>query len=265
MQTGHNSPAVRAQAIALLDRNALAESYNSYYLLANELARRWPELAGDPAAQFTVLNYLKLGLRQWESQSAPEFNIRVFMNLARLDPSSRNQYEARIAQWQLLHWEEEHLKRLPAMALQGQFFLVFEQYFLWMEFWGIETELPPAEFHTAWNSPKEGRMDIVEQWRTRGEIVPAWSLKIGARRVVSSEFLLVGSALFHPPLDSDPKYEVARGKFNAAYNSFQEFLRMIGNLPGIPREFSESLRAHGDRLYKYSKPPEGGRTAASVA
>ena len=124
-----------------------------------------------------------------------------------------------------------------------------------MQFWGLGTSMDQAEFSQHWNKPPNERKTIAEEWHLRGEIVPAPLVKQANRWLVSSEFLLVGSSLFRPPLDSDENYNSARGKFNdAAYGSFRDLIRLVIDLPNVPPNVSELLRVHAERLNIFSNP-----------
>jgi hypothetical protein len=259
---GQASEEVKREALALLDRDPLQERYNTYYLLAVGLARGWPGLSTDSAAKDKVLQYIKRELPRWEASSAAEFNVEVYGVLQQLE---RIDYRRQIAKWQAVHWEREHSKRLPDLIKQGQYFLVFEQYFRWMTIWGLGTEKDPAEFAELYNKRDQEGATILAEWRLGGEIVPAALVKVANRWAVSSEFLLIGSALFHGPLDSAEEWHAARGKFNdAAFKNFRDLIRLVVDLPGVPRDLSELLRAHAERLQSLSTPTGPGHIAVSV-
>ncbi len=85
--------------------------------------------------------YLRTAVQKTEGASAADENTRVYMILSQLFPNERGGYLSEAVKWQGVHLHREHLRRLPDMVRQGQFFLIFQDHFRWMEFWGLRTEL----------------------------------------------------------------------------------------------------------------------------
>jgi len=265
LKHGQSVEEVRREALAVLDGQGRQGAYNSYYLLAIDLAQTWFDLSADPAAAGKVVQYIKQDLPRWERICPAELNMRVYMTLERLEAGEREAYKSKIVKWQALHWEAEHLKRLPNLVKQGQLYLVFEQYFQWMQFWGLGTDMNHAEFSEFWNQAPHTRETMVAEWHMRGEIVPGPLVKQGNRWVVSSEFLLLGSSLFRPPLESSEQYHTARTNFNdSAGRSFRDLIRLVIDLPNVPPNVAELLRVHAERLSTFSNPTETGSKPLSV-
>jgi hypothetical protein len=256
IEQGHNSDEVREEAKTLLKRDPDDDEYNSYYLLALAVAKTTPGFASEEEGERSAARYLQTAVHRWESSSPAEINSLVYMILCRLYPEERGTYLSQAAKWQGVHLHREHLRRLPEMAKRGEFFLIFQDHFRWMEFWGLRTELPPEELSARINVTPERRLQLAKEWKARGAIVPEPIAKLHEQSVISAEFLITGSLLFREPVSLDTSYSDVRLNFSeSARVNLQRLLTLVVSLPNLPQSIRELLLSHSERLYNFSLPP----------
>ena len=173
-----------------------------------------------------------------------------------LDPEHKAEYLVPLAEWQLIRLHREHLQEFPELISQGQYFLLFLNYFDAMEVWGLHTDVERSELAQRRQLPDDERKDAVERWKKAHSGRPA-AFKAAGRGVVNADFLTIGTYLFEPELVNKSEYSEERASFNdAAEQALPALLQQIVALPGLPKTIKELLRSHADRLYSFSLPPD---------
>jgi hypothetical protein len=251
---GHFPNAIQAEAIAQLRGHSNFSAYNSYYLLALDLMDRAGDLGSDLPF---VVDFVKRSLPLWEAASRADTNAQVYKQLRWFDPENSATHSLSLAKWQEILYQREHLQRLRKLYEEGQHFLVFKQYFLWMADWGLMTDLEPAAFWEKWNRGNPEKMRVVESWSAAGGSVPNPFTNSPSGMRVSSDFLLLGSALFELPFDekSQDPHVNARKLFNEASASYRRnLIQLFSTLPQVPQGTAQLLSAHSERLYHFSDP-----------
>jgi hypothetical protein len=215
-----------------------------------------------------VVDFIKQSLPVWEGSSKADSNAQAYKQLRWLDPENSLNHSLSLAKWQAIIFEREHLQRLRKLYEEGQHFLLFKQYFLWMADWGLTTELEPAVFWERWCRGNSDKMQLVENWSGAGGSVanPFTNTPVGTR--VSSDFLLLGSALFDLPFDEkgqDP-YVDSRKLFNEAAALYRRNLvQLFNTLPEVPPGTAQLLSAYSERLDHFSNPANPRARAAWTA
>lgn len=262
---GHDSEGVIVEAANTLRRNPDEDRFNSYYLLALAVGDRLDE--SDAAAGSAAAEYIQSAVHRWEGMSPAEVNTRAYMALCRLYPARNTEYMSSVVKWQSIHLHREHLRRLPNMVREGQYFLIFKDHFQWMQFWGLQTEVSREEYIQRMNVTPDNRARVVDTWRSQGGIVAEPITRSQRRTVVSADFLAIGSLLFTDPIAGNPAYVEDRRQFNeTARANLQNLLGLIETLPTLPRSIRELLETHSQRLYGFSLPTGlGNRPPAASA
>ncbi len=266
IQQGHDTEKVRDEARNLLNREPKADDYNSYYLLALALIGSSPNLARSQTGTGSAAAYLRTAVEKWERTSSADENARVYMLLSHLYPDESSDYMLQVVKWQGVHLHREHLRRLPDMVRQGKFFLIFQDHFRWMEFWGLQTELEREALSGKLNIAPDKRMKQAAVWKASGAIVPNALTYCGKRIVVSAEFLTIGSLLFREPVSLDDSYAEDRYHVNeVARTNLQKLLALVISLPKLPQSIRELLLSYSDQLYNFSIPQGPGSLAVRAA
>jgi hypothetical protein len=157
-------------------------------------------------------------------------------------------YYREIEAWQEIKIQRDHLQRLPELAKQGKFFLIFVDYYQSMKFWGLRTELADEEYFSRISIPPNEKRKRATEWRRTGGQVP--QPLIG--RHLSSEFLYLGYYIFNPPVDSDVDFNEARTNFNQiAARFFPNLLELIIGLRDLPEPIKRLLQTYARSLHEY--------------
>jgi hypothetical protein len=159
--------------------------------------------------------------------------------------------------WQMIKIERDHLRRLPIMAAQGEYFLRFYDYFESMVFWGMCTEIDHNEFYDQINIPPEDKLAYLHAWKASGAEVPnPWATPIN-QRCVSSEFLCLGYFLFNPPASNDSQFNDDRHRVNiSAQRTLQDLVRAICTLPNLPHSIRKLLQQFSQRNQSFELPED---------
>jgi hypothetical protein len=268
LENGYSSAEIRQAAASELERDPTADSFNSYLLLsltlaqqsASAAARLKQETAGNgPSAgqTTTAVNYLKGALSNWEKDSTAETNVNVNRVLYQLDPQNADRYTHQIQKWEAIRIERDHLKYLPLLVKQGQFFVLFRYYLESMEFWGLPTDAPSTQFAAGRAITPEQRRKAASDWKASGSIIPAPLVVAQGRPCVSWEFYAAGSYMFDAPNDQDPSYDTERKALNAsAQAAIPRLLELIIELPRLPASIRDLMRSHSQRLLSFTAPRE---------
>lgn len=257
VRDGYYNAEIRAESLRVLQRDPAQDAYNGYILLASAVLRR----EGERGEWQIPWRYLKAAIPTWEGTLVSETTIRIYQQLRARDRRNHT-YEKKVIFWQERKLERDHLKRLPALAREGKFFLIFLEYFVSMSEWGLRTDPPPDVFWNRYYTTPDERANQVDAWRQSGGVVPAAILKREHGAILNGEFLCLGHFLFSPPLELDRKFNADRQSFDlAAHEGFASLVAMIINLPEFPSSIRNQLVRHSERLTRFSAPPE--LTAAS--
>ncbi len=253
VKDGYYDAGIRAESLRVLQRDASQDTYNGYILLALAVLRR----EGEGGDWQTPWRYLKAAIPTWEGSLLAETTIEIYQKLRARDRRNRVAYEKKVIFWQARKIERDHLKRLPALAREGKFFLIFLEYFVSMAEWGLRTDPPPDVFWNRYHTTPDQRADQIDSWRQSGGVVPAAVLRPEGGAVLSGDFLCLGHFLFSPPLELDQRFNADRQSFDvAAHGGFPALVAMIINLPEFPGSIREQLVRHSERLTRFSAPPE---------
>jgi len=254
LSNGYSTDVVRKESLMILDHDPSVDHYNTYLFLALTLSEQLLDSDEIDIAGNIPMSYIKTSINNWKSQLPPETNVRAYRILYQLDAENREDYYSKILKWESIKVHRDHLKRLPDLAKQGKFFLLFRDYFYSMKFWGLRTELTHNELFSHLNIDPENKRNLAYQWKSDGSNIPPPLIMDGGELFVSSKYLYLGSYLFSAPIDQDSNFDNDRLGFNkAAFNSLYDLLDIIIQLPKLPKSIKELLHSHSRRLFDFTK------------
>ena len=257
LEHGYQSARIRRASLDVLRHHPREDSWNSCLLLAWQLAERlaYKEFAGEDSKP--AVAYLKNGIQNWEAANPADTNVRIYTLLSRLDAQHRSTYQTSVVRWQVVQMERDQQIRLPQLIEQGRFFLVFQDYYRWMDSWGIPVDMNLGQLAERRDLTAAQKTEAAQQWKQRGSGIPQPIVKQGRSWAVSGEFLIIGFWLFSSPLEQDPAFADERKKFNhAAAHSLQDLLSLAVNLPNLQPPIRELLEVFSKRLYSFSLPSD---------
>jgi hypothetical protein len=238
---------VRPEAERLLRRDAAGDANNGWYLLAMRLANNL--LANNLPIDIPI-RYLREAVPLWESRHPEETNLETYHLLARLDIAHRPRHRVRLAYWQSIIIERDHLQLLPELARRGRFFLIFSDYVNHMWSWGLGIDIADAELYRRRNLPMQERAAVAAEWRKNGaRVSQALRQNAEGSTCVSGEFLLTGELLFKPPVEKDSDFDQDRLRFDEeARRNLPRLIDEIRRLQTLPTSI-RNLIAHYAKDY----------------
>ncbi len=260
--SGHDDPRALGEAEAALRREPAHDAVNAWFKLALWFCARRAASAGMPRAgaptdPAPATRYLLGAIERWKRRSSAETNVQAYQALATLDPPRRLEHMAEVQRWLAVKIERDHLKQLPALARQGRFFLVFEDYFSSLRFWGLAADAPDDQLFEELHKPPAERAALVAAWQASGAPVPQPLVLVEGRRAVSARFLVLGHCLFSPPLaQRDDHAELRRAFDMAAQHQLRPLVQMILSSPSLPPSIRELLSSYAQRFIDYWVPAD---------
>ena len=153
--------------------------------------------------------------------------------------------------------ERDHLRRLPQLIEQGRFFLIFQDCFRSMQYWGLDTDIGLDSLYSQRNLTPGRKKELAQEWKLTGSNVPQPIINQGPTSVVNGEFLYIGDWLFSSPLEQDSNFDDERATFNqVAADNLQNLLSLARNLPNLSPSIRALLQVFSERLYTFSLPAE---------
>jgi hypothetical protein len=253
LSNGNFADQVCQESISLLNHDPFTDDYNTYFNLALSVLTR-QDHSGDGRCDTMALAYVQRGVSRWSVQLSIDQNLRAFEALNRYDhdPINRQRYEKEYGVWLERKVYRDHQKLVPELARLGRFFLLFEDYFESMAFWGLRTELDASGLGAHLAIPPEQRRKLAEAWKSNGGAVPEPIIKDVGLRYISSRFFYLGDYLFKPPNDDDPRFSDDRLHFDKkAAEALPELLEMIASLPRLPQSVRGLLDTHSKALLEH--------------
>lgn len=258
LKNGNHSKSILNECIAVLNHDPDNDSFNSYFILASYLCSHL--LANDnynidKNEKDIPRNYIAESINKWKSVATAEENIRAYDILIKTEKSKPQKiaFQGEIIKWQLIKIERDHLKRIPEMAQNGNFFLIVNEYFNYMTIWEMTTELTSEQYYNSTEILQEQRIAHIKDWIDDGAEMPSIIIRDNNIDCVNSKYLIIGNILFDHPLNQDPAYNKYRKELNMeAKKSFKRILKMIIDLPNIPNSIKSLIEQHSNKLVKYS-------------
>lgn len=241
---------VRQESVTLLDRDPFQDSYSTYFRLALSLLTS-PNHSGDGTCDMRALAYVQKSIMRWSVQLSIDENVVAYGALYNHDrnPVNRQSYKKYMGVWLERKIYRDHQKRVPELARLGRFFLLWEDYFDSMSFWGLRTELDSSALGAHLAIQPEQRKALAETWKSGGGAVPEPFANDAGLRCISSRFLYLGDYLFKPPNDDDPRFNDDRLNFDkAAAEALPQLMETIASLPQLPQSVRALLDTHSRTL-----------------
>jgi hypothetical protein len=255
LEYGHQFEKIADEVFAILDHAPELDDININFLLSLNTTRRcaYSQIADDRCA--TAFKYLKNSVPRWKKFNPIETNLEAYKLLHKVDIDNKKEYSDEIMHWQMIKIERDHLRRLPAMAAQGQYFLIFYDYFESMVFWGLRTEIDYKDFYDQMNIPSEQKLAYLHNWKTSGAEVPNPLVTPINHHCVSSQFIWLGYFLFNPPADKDAQFNDDRKRVDMiARRSLPELVLTICSLPQLPQSIRSLIQRYAQRYQTFQLP-----------
>jgi hypothetical protein len=258
IQSGHFSEDIERESSSVLNTALAQDKYanTTYLYLAWSLIKHLRQVN----EKHIPVEYLAKGIETWKFRINPDvcFEIYTFLSLAL--PAVAH-FKEQKEYWGLIKMRKMLLEQIPAWVNKGNYFFIFYDYCTTMiNSWGLKMSLKLEELKRSLETDfKEKRARLVE-WKENGAIVPAPL----SRHKVSAEFLFLGEYLFGiynddkdghrsaDGLDND-FLDNARTGFNlAARESMDSLLKMVMDLPQLPKSIKQLLLAFSEKLTVYT-------------
>jgi hypothetical protein len=253
LSNGNFVDQVCQESISLLNHDPFTDNYTTYFRLALAVLTR-PNHSGDGRCDKMALAYVQRGILQWSVRLSLDENVRTYRALHYYDhdPINRQRYIKEIGVWLERKVYRDHQQRVPELARLGRFFLLFEDYFDSMAFWGLRTELNDSALDAHLAIQPEQRRKLAEAWKSDGGAVPEPIIRNAGLRFISSRFFYLGDYLLKPPNDDDPRFNDDRLQFDKkAAEALPELLEMIASLPRLPQSVRAVLDTHSKALLEH--------------
>jgi len=243
------------ESLSILDRDPLRDTWNTYLLLSYSLAHKF-DAQGDLTNGIRIpIDYLKVGIRSWQSRLPAVVNVGVYQLLYKHDPPNQKKYLADIEKWMVLKLEGDYLERLPRLITMGRFFTLFRYYFEALTLWGLEVDITSDQYAALRPSSSEEKRVKALAWKN--SMIPPPIVMRNHSPVVNSQFLLLGDLMFDPPCGDDPTFESCRNAIDeAAKASAHNLIATVRDLPGLPEPVRDLLQSHWQMLSRFSSPEE---------
>lgn len=229
------------EAYDVLQRDPLADDFNTFMNLAVDLAQHAVRTKPANNDQATLVNYMRGGMVKWEASRSAAGNILAYRLLFALDSSRQYVYAAKIDEWEKIKIEQDHTKRLRELAQREKYLLIFREYCGSAIYWGLQEDEGQERFIQYEKSGFVGRQELLRNWVTEDCVVPQPIVSLDPL-VVSAKFLWIGQTLFAPPADKDSGYDKYRVWFDdAAKKNLTGLLDGILRLPHIPPDVRNLL------------------------
>jgi len=194
------------------------------------------------------LTFLREGINRWEGEMSTETTLGIYGILSQMDEDLyRVHHFQKFEEWTHNKLLNAHLELLTSLVGQGQYFLIFSDYYRTMMFWGLMVErvdkvVPGQQRRT------EELTAIISELRDGTREPPAPLVESS----VSADFLEIGGYLFSEPSIQDQTLDEARAKFNqAAGEIMPKLLSIIIGLNTLPTSIKELLRAYSERFFQF--------------
>jgi len=243
---------VRLEILRVLSEDQPWDNSNCRLLLAFSIIQRSANNHSVECA--AAVRFVRARMSVWQHALSAERNVSVYTSLCWLDPEHKSEYLIPLAEWQLIRLHREHLQDFPQLVSQGQYFLLFLNYFDAMQVWGLHADVERSELARRRELSGDRRKEALERWKARSGRAVAFK---GAGKSVNAEFLTIGTYIFDPELPDQNEYAEDRAAFNhAAEQALPALLQLIVALPALSKPIKELLRSHSDRLYSFSLPAD---------
>ena len=154
----------------------------------------------------------------------------------------------KLEEWTFNKLLNAHLELLTSLVGRGQYFLIFNDYYQTMMYWGLKTA--SSDRQDASRSGSTELDKIISELRDGRREPPA--PLVGS--AVSREFLEIGSYLFSDPYFQEQTLEAARTKFNqAAGEIMPSLLNVIIGLNALPPSIKHLLSAYSERFFQVAE------------
>jgi hypothetical protein len=176
-----------------------------------------------------------------------EANLNILRLLVRYS-DDRDRYAEEIEIWEAARQQRDGLRKLPALAEVGKFFLVVWHYYETLFFFGLRTN-PQIDVPAL--IPTNGHAAILAEWRAAKAAPPAM-VRGPAGPMLSGDFLRYGRALFGAGAE-DPDLDDARDIFNeAAFDALPVLFEHMTSLDSLPKRIRVLLDGHRAQLLRGS-------------
>lgn len=255
LENGYSFDKIADEVFSALNHDPIIDNINVNFLLAlNTVGKLAHSKIYDERFKI-ALEYLRKSMPMWKKHSTVETNLRAYKMLCEVDAQNKDVYLNEIMHWQVVKIERDHLRRLPIMAAQGKYFLIFYDYFESMVFWGLGTEIPFNDLYNKLNISPKNKIEYLSEWKVSDAEVPnPWVIN-NNQRCLSSEFLSIGHFLFNPPVSIDSQFNDDRQRVNMiAKKHLKELINLICNLPKLPFSIRILIERFSKRYQNFQLP-----------
>ncbi len=241
------------EIIKVLNHKAYEDNYTSYFHLSLTVSEEYIYSGKEHPVKEIALTYLKDGIEQWEATNSVETNLNTYLLLYNLEKGSgtreEENYLIECEKWQTIKIQRDHLRRLPRLSKDGQFFMIFSDYFESIRLWGVQIDIDWKEFNSKKRISPDRRNEQLMLWKNSGQEVPNALINNNISVKVSSEFMLIGYLLFNQPADADVNFNEDRKRFNmAAEKEIPDFVNYIVSLPNLPESIKNLIVNYRNRF-----------------
>jgi hypothetical protein len=207
---------VLPSALELLRDFVADDGRTSFLLLAVKCASIWehmPDETGTPHPCLAdAISVIERTVDHFDDAASIDLLIDAYRLLS--NATGREVYFLKYSGWKTAQSERDHLMHLPELISQGKIFSLFLYYVQTMAVWNLPTDRPWTEILPLLVPDEEQRQTGLRSWRDRQELVPDPFLLSGTSRIFSSDFLIVGAAIYANASDNEPGIKDARRKLD---------------------------------------------------
>ena len=241
------------EASKLLDADEFQDSnMNSYHILAMEVLRN--RRAAQRNTIDVAVQFLRKSAPKWEGNLTIDQDVQAFSLLHTLDPTNRLDYEGGLARALERRVERDHVRRIPMLIEDRQFFAIFLDYYSVMRHWGLPTDREPESMEGMLEVTREEARVEIGKWQQEGGSIPAPLVTVSGRQTIGARFLLIGRCLGELTRDGQSDLQVHLRKFDhAAEVAIYDLLDMFTTLPDAPSGLKELFEIYRSRFD--TRPP----------
>lgn len=240
---------VASESADLLTKTDPRAGYTAYMWLAFALVLRGD---GAAASDTVACEFLSRAVAHWDDKLSVEACLELYELLLDRYPT-RKSYEVMVERLHRARLHRDELTTLRSLMSNGKYFLLFRYYFRLLSRWGLTADMSREELDHELATGEKERRTQVEGWLGRGGVVPDPLVADEGESVVSSEFLIVGRALFEKPMIEAANLDGERRGFDQkARSGIFELLRLGVRLQSVPLFLRDLLAAHSMRFLRYT-------------
>jgi hypothetical protein len=190
-------------------------------------------------------------LRHWHRPIAPSLtpdrNLKILARLVEYDPRNAAEHIQHMGEWEARRLHDDLVAKLLPLRSVGRWFQILWHYFIRLSRWGLPAHPERLPWEISEHAGTASR-PILRAWR-QGSAAPAVFVKGPAGPAFSTDFALVGYALFHDESLIGPEWQAQRRAINDASEAgFSAMIELAAKMEHLPDEIKWVLRRHEEAL-----------------